>query len=231
MAKKKGRFGKFLGAIAGSPYERLLKQVDKLVVASANERMLAKNLEKLVSIPAENYDEQKIDEEEHDLILEAIEEADPEARTFPKLSDDDDPFYMGDAPNAPELKGKKRQNLDQLMKAKGNEFTGSFGRDEFEEYKNLMAQEFIKESDKAVRDGDHVANIGAVNRVFADVDEDISRVKKEITDETGMLDPNAEEELPDGYSIDEDGTEWFEDEDGYWWYREEGQEEWQPYDD
>ena len=117
------------------------------------------------------------------------------------------------------------------MKAKGNEFTGSFGRDEFEEYKNLMAQEFIKESDKAVRDGDHVANIGAVNRVFADVDEDISRVKKEITDETGMLDPNAEEELLDGYSIDEDGTEWFEDEDGYWWYREEGQEEWQPYDD
>ena len=52
-----------------------------------------------------------------------------------KLSDDNDPFYMGDAPNAPELKGKKRQNLDQLMKAKGNEFTGSFGRDEFEEYK------------------------------------------------------------------------------------------------
>ena len=47
-----------------------------------------------------------------------------------------------------------------------------------------------------------------VNRVFSDVDEDISRVKKEITEETGMEDPNAEEELPDGYSIDEDGTEW-----------------------
>ena len=231
MARKKGRFGKILGAIAGSPYDRLLKQVDKLVDASANDRMLAKNLEKLVSITAENYDEDKIDEEEHDLIIEAIEEADPEGRTFAKLSEDDDPFYMGDAPAAPELKGRKRQNLDKLMKAKGNEFVGSYGRDEFQEYKEKMAQEFLKESDKAIRDGDHVANIGVVNRVFADVDEDISRVKKEITEETGMEDPNAEEELPDGYSIDEDGTEWSEDEDGYWWYREEGQDDWQPYDE
>ena len=31
MAKKKGGFGRFLGAITGTPYERLLKQVDKLV--------------------------------------------------------------------------------------------------------------------------------------------------------------------------------------------------------
>ena len=31
MAKKKGGFGRFLGAIAGTPYERLLKQVDKIV--------------------------------------------------------------------------------------------------------------------------------------------------------------------------------------------------------
>ena len=53
MARKKRGLGKFLGAIAGSPYERLLKQVDKLVETSVNERMLAKNLEKLVSITAE----------------------------------------------------------------------------------------------------------------------------------------------------------------------------------
>ena len=76
MARKKRGIGKFLGAIAGSPYERLLKQVDKLVETSVNERMLAKNLEKLVTITATNYDEEKIDEEEHDLIIEAIEEAD-----------------------------------------------------------------------------------------------------------------------------------------------------------
>ena len=31
MAKKKGGFGRFLGAITGTPYERLLKQIDKLV--------------------------------------------------------------------------------------------------------------------------------------------------------------------------------------------------------
>jgi hypothetical protein len=119
------------------------------------------------------------------------------------------------------------------MKAKGNEFTGSFGRDEFEDYKAKMAQEFFKESDKAIREGDHVANIGAINRVFADADEDITRVKQEITEETGMLDPNSadEEEYPEGYSIDEDGTEWFEDEDGYWWYRLEGDEDWQPYEE
>ena len=155
--------GKIFGAIAGSPYERLLKQVDKLVEASVNDRMLAKNLQKLVSITAENYDEDKIDEEEHDLIIEAIEEVDPEGRKFPKMDEDDDPFYMGDAPDAPAIKGKKRQSLDDLMKAKGNEFTGRFGRDEFEDYKNKMAQEFLKESDDAIKKGDHVANIGAVN--------------------------------------------------------------------
>jgi len=233
MAKKKGRIGKIFGAIAGSPYERLLKQVDKLVETSVNERMLAKNLEKLVGITAQNYDEDKIDEEEHDLIIESIEESDPDGRTFAKLAEDEDPFYMGDVPDAPELKGKKRKNLDQLMKSKGNEFTGSFGRDEFNDYKNKMAQEFLKESDQAVRDGDHVANIGTINRVFADADEDISRVKKEISEESGMMDPNAEEEeeYPEGYSVDEDGTEWFEDEDGYWWYRMEGDEDWQPYDE
>ena len=96
-----------------------------------------------------------------------------------------------------------------------------------------MAQEFLKDSDKAIREGDHVANIGSINRVFADADEDISRVKQEITEETGMLDPNAEDEedYPEGYSVDEDGTEWFEDEDGYWWYRMEGDEDWQPYEE
>ena len=48
-----------------------------------------------------------------------------------------------------------------------------------------------------------------------------------------MLDPNSaeEEEYLDGYSIDEDGTEWFEDEDGYWWYRLEGEEDWEAYEE
>lgn len=231
MAKKKGRLGRIFGAITGSPYERLIKQVDKLVETSEDDRILGKNLVKLVKITGQNYQEQKIDEEEHDLIIEAIEEIDPQNRVFGKVSNDEDSFYMGDSPDAPELNLGKRKNLDQLMKSKGNEFTGSYGREEFEEFRSKMTQDFLDESDKAVRDGDHSANIGTVNRVFADVDDEVQQLKRSISEETGMEDPNAEDDLPDGYSIDEDGTEWFEDEDGYWWYRLVGEEEWLPHDE
>jgi hypothetical protein len=231
MAKKKGRLGRLFGAITGSPYERLMKQVDKLVETSEDDRTLGKNLVKLVKITGQNYEEEKIDEEEHDLIIEAVEDVDPQNRVFGKVSNDEDSFYMGDSPEAPELNLGKRKNLDQLMKSKGNEFTGSYGREEFQEFRNKMTQEFLEESDKAVRDGDHSANIGTVNRVFADADEEVQQLKRTISEETGMEDPNAEDDLPDGYSIDEDGTEWFEDEDGYWWYRLVGEDEWLPHDD
>ena len=87
---------------------------------------------------------------------------------------------MGDAPAAPELKGRKRQNLDTLMKAKKTNLSAVMAVDEFQEYKEKMAQEFLKESDKAIPDSDHVANIGVVNRVFSDVDEDIAMVKKKL---------------------------------------------------
>jgi hypothetical protein len=70
-----------------------------------------------------------------------------------------------------------------------------------------------------------------VNRVFADADEEVQQLKKSISEETGMEDPNAEDDIPDGYSIDEDGTEWFEDEDGYWWYRLVGEEDWLPHEE
>ena len=70
---------------------------------------------------------------------------------------------------------------------------------------------------------------------FADADEELDRLKQQISQESGMVDPNAEEEEEEeeveGYSIDENGVEWFEDEDGYWWFREEGQDDWQPYDE
>ena len=231
MAKKKGRLGRLFGAITGSPYERLIKQVDKLVETSEDDRILGKNLVKLVKITGQNYEEEKIDEEEHDLIIEAIEEVDPQNRVFGKVSDDEDSFYMGDSPEAPELKHGIRKNLDQLMKSKGNEFTGSYGRDEYQEFRDKMTQDFLQESDKAVREGDHSANIGTVNRVFADTDEEVQQLKKSISEETGMEDPNAEDDLPDGYSIDEDGTEWFEDEDGYWWYRLVGEEDWLPHEE
>ena len=223
--------GRLFGAITGSPYERLIKQVDKLVETSEDDSILGKNLVKLVKITGQNYEEEKIDEEEHDLIVEAIEEVDPQNRVFGKVSDDEDSFYMGDSPEAPELNLGKRKNLDQLMKSKGNEFTGSYGRDEYQEFRDKMTQDFLQESDKAVREGDHSANIGTVNRVFADADEEVQQLKKSISEETGMEDPNAEDDIPDGYSIDEDGTEWFEDEDGYWWYRLVGEEDWLPHEE
>ncbi len=240
MAKKKGGFGRFLGAITGTPYERLLKQVDKLVKDfDDDDRKLAKNLNKLVKMVGEQYEEENLDEEEHDLIIEAIEEVDPEGRSFGKLSEDDDSFYAGNVPDAPELKREKRANLDELMQSKGDEFTGSYGRDEFEEFKARISDDFIAESDDAIRQGDHQAEIVTENRVFADADEELDRLKQQISEESGMVDPNAEEEVEEvqeseeveGYSIDENGVEWFEDEDGYWWFREEGQDDWQPYDE
>ncbi|MBT61435.1 MAG: hypothetical protein CMA63_07800 [Euryarchaeota archaeon] len=238
MAKKKGGLGRFIGAITGTPYERLLKQVDKLVSEYGDdERKLGKNLKKLVSIVTDNYENENIDEEEHDLIIEAIEEVDPEGRSFQKVSDDEDSFYSGAVPDAPELNLGKRKNLDDLMQSKGNEFVGSYGRDEFEDFKARMSSDFFAESDEAIRKGDHQAENRQENRVFADEQEELERLKQQISQESGMVDPNAEDEDEDegedleGYSVDENGVEWFEDEDGYWWYREEGQDDWQPYDE
>ena len=75
MAKKKGGFGRFLGAITGTPYERLLKQIDKLVDQyDEDEEELANQLEAMVDQAGDAYEEEDIDEEEHDLIIEAIAE-------------------------------------------------------------------------------------------------------------------------------------------------------------
>ena len=240
MAKKKGGFGRFLGAITGTPYERLLKQVEKISEQfEDDEEELASQLDALVDTVGDAYEEETIDEEEHDLVIEAIEEADPEGRVFGKVGTEEDGFYAGDLPDAPELKLGKRANLDDLMRAKGDEFTGSFGRDEFDEFRERMTEEFYEESDNAIRQGDHQAEIRTTNRVFGGAETDVDDAKRRIAEESGIADPNAavEEEVEeedyddDSYSIDENGVEWFEDEDGYWWYREEGQTEWQPYDE
>ncbi len=240
MAKKRGGFGRFVGAIAGTPYERLLKQVEKLVDQfEDDEEELAAQLEALVDATGDAYEQETIDEEEHDLVIEAIEEAHPEGRVFGKLGGEEDAFYAGEIPDAPELKREKRVNLDELMRAKGDEFTGSFGRDEFDEFRERMTDEFYQESDNAIRQGDHQAEIRTTNRVFGGAESDVDDAKRRIAEESGMTDPNAVEEEPEpedeeydgNYSIDENGVEWFEDEDGYWWYREEGETEWQPYDE
>ena len=231
MAKKKGGLGRIFGAITGSPYERLLKQVEKLVKENkGNEGKLAKHLKKLVQIVSQNFKEENIDEEEHDLIIEAIEDADPNGRTFPKLSEEEDAFYSGDVPDAPELKRDKRKNLDDLMTASGKEFVGSYGRDEFDEFKARMTDEFYAESDEAIAAGDHQSEIRTEHRVFAGAEDDIDDIKKKFAEESGLVNPDEEEE-EEGYSVDENGVEWFEDEDGYWWYREPGQEDWQAYDE
>ena len=62
MAKKKGGFGRFLGAITGSPYERLQKQIDKVVSEAGSDKALAKTLKKLVKAIGQQYDEGNIDE-------------------------------------------------------------------------------------------------------------------------------------------------------------------------
>jgi hypothetical protein len=231
MAKKKGGLGRIFGAITGSPYERLLKQVEKLVKENkGNEGKLARHLKKLVQIVSQNFKEENIDEEEHDLIIEAIEEADPNGRSFPKLSEEDDAFYSGDAP-APELKRDKRKTLDDLMTASGKEFVGSYGRDEFDEFKARMTDEFYAESDEAIAAGDHQSEIRTEHRVFAGAEDDIDDIKKKFAEESGLANPDEEEDDDEGYSVDENGVEWFEDEDGYWWYREPGQDDWQAYDE
>ena len=192
MAKKKGGFGRFMGAITGTPYERLLKQVDKAVDQfEDDEEELAAQLEALVDAAGDAYEEENIDEEEHDLVIEAIEEADPEGRVFSKLGSEEDAFYAGDIPDAPELKREKRVNLDDLMRAKGDEFTGSFGRDEFDEFRERMTEEFYQESDNAIRQGDHQAEIRTANRVFGGAESDVDDAKRRIAEESGMADPNA----------------------------------------
>lgn len=233
MAKKKGGFGRLLGAITGSPYERLLKQIDKLVNDFGdNDKKMGNQLNKLVKVIAEQYDEENIDEEEHDLLIEAIEEVDPQGRRFEKLSEEEDSFYAGDVPDAPALKGGKKVNLDDLMRSRDDSFAGSFGRDEFEDFKARMSDEFVRESYEAVEAGDHhhSQELGGDHRVFGDADDELNKVKAEIAEESGLEDPNADEGDED-YYVDEDNCEWWKDDDGYWWFRPAGEDDWQPYEE
>ena len=247
MARKKGGFGRFLGALTGTPYEKLLKQVEKAVEEfDDDDKGLAKRLRRLVDETGDKYEDEEIDEEEHDLVIEAIEEADPRGRSFGKVTDEDS-FYSGDIPDAPELNTGKRVNLDDLMKSRGDEFLGSYGRDEFDEFRDKMTEEFFAEADAAIAQGDHEAEIRTDHRVFGGAESDVEDVKRRIAEEsdlpgskstpTPVQQPEPEvveeeyEDEDDGYSVDEDGTEWFEDEEGYWWYRPEGENDWIAYEE
>ena len=133
-------------------------------------------------------------------------------------------------PDSPKLNLGKRKNLDELMKAQGNEFTGSFGRDEFDDFKRTMAADFYADSDDAIAAGDHQAEIRTQNRVFADAEDGIDQLKRKMAEESG-LEHHVEEEEDENYYVDDDDVEWWKDDEGYWWYREPGEEEWQPHEE
>ena len=227
---KKGGFGRFLGGLAGKPYDRLMNQLEKIADGFSGAE-LAAECDKFVKVVRRTLDNEQIDEEEHDLIIEEVEEIHPDGKTYPRLGDDSEEFYDGDdIPDAPELDLGGTVNLDDLMKSKDGAFTGSFGRDEYEEYRQKMAEDFFKESDEAIASGDHegMESQDPGHRVFHDVEDEARDMKRQIAQEMGV--ETNEEEEDETYRVDEDGTEWWQDDDGAWWYRPQGKEDWFPYE-
>jgi hypothetical protein len=103
-----------------------------------------------------------------------------------------------------------------------------------------MTEDFIQESDDAVKAGDHQASVLSDARVFANVEEGVEDVKRQIALESGLSDPDAQpepesepvhEEDDGGITVDEDGVEWYEDEEGSWWYRDPGEPDWVLYEE
>ena len=227
---KKGGFGRFLGGLAGKPYDRLMNQLEKIADGFSGAE-LAAECDKFVKVVRRTLENEQIDEEEHDLIIEEVEEIHPNGKTYPRLGDDSEEFYDGDdIPDAPELDLGGTVNLDDLMKSKDGAFTGSFGRDEYEEYRQKMAEDFFKESDEAIASGDHegMESQDPGHRVFHDVEDEARDMKRQIAQEMGV--ETNEEEEDETYRVDEDGTEWWQDDDGAWWYRPQGEEDWFPYE-
>jgi len=226
---KKGGFGRFLGGLAGRPYDKLMNRLEKIAEEFTGDA-LATECDKFVKVVKRTHDDEQIDEEEHDLIIEEVEEIHPDGKTYSRLGDDSEEFYDGDEiPDAPELNVGRNVDLDQLMSSKSGSFTGSFGRDEYEEYRQKMAEDFFHESDEAVASGDHedLQSQDPGNRVFHDVEDEARDLKRQIAEEMGI---ETEKETDDSTRTDEDGTEWWQDDDGAWWYRPQGEEDWYPYE-
>lgn len=229
---KKGGFGKFLGGLGGRPYDRLMSRLEKNVKELSGDE-LAKELDRLVKIVRRTLEEEKINEEDHDLLMEEIEEVHPDGKTYPRLGDEGEDFFDGEnLPDAPDLELGKRENLDDLMKARDGAFMGSFGRNEYEEYRQQMAEEFFRESDEAIAAGDHYEMTAQdpSHRVFGDPEAEAAEVKRQIAIETGQV-SESETTPDDTYRVDEDGTEWWQDEEGQWWFRPQGEADWFPYDE
>ena len=229
---RKGGFGRFLGGIAGRPYDKLMNRLEK-IADEFEGGTLANECDKFVKVVRRTLDEEQIDEEEHDLIMEEVEEIHPDGKSYPRLGDDSEEFYDGDElPDAPELNLGSGVDLDQLMRSRDGAFTGSFGRDEYEEYRQQMAEDFFKESDEAIASGDHegMQSQDPGNRVFHDVEDEARDLKRQIAEEMGV-EVESEGEEAGETRVDEDGTEWWQDDDGAWWYRPQGEGDWYPYDE
>ena len=156
----------------------------------------------------------------------------PDGRTFPKLLDDSVDFYdEGNMPDAPDLELGGPVNLDELMRSSSDSFQGSWGSDEYDDYKRQMAEEFYKDSDEAIASGDHdqmQSQDPVAGRVFHNVEDTASEVKKDILREQGVDVDSEEEEEDEDYYVDDDDVEWWRDDDGAWWVRDAGQEDWYP---
>jgi len=232
MAGKKKGFGGFLGGLTGTPYDRLSRHIEK-TAANTKKGDLGKELTKIVKIVRREYEQENLDEEEHDLLVEDIETAYPGGRTFPKLLAESDELYDDEnMPDAPELELGGPVNLDDLMRGPSDTFQGSWGSDEYDDYKREMADEFYKDSDEAIASGDHEqmqSQDPVAGRVFHNVEDTASEVKKDILREQGVdVDSEEEEEEEEDYYVDDDNVEWWRDDNGAWWFREPGQDDWHP---
>jgi hypothetical protein len=232
MAGKKKGFGGFLGGLTGTPYDRLSRHIEK-TAANTKKGDLGKELTKIVKIVRREYEQENLDEEEHDLLVEDIETAYPGGRTFPKLLAESDELYDDEnMPDAPELELGGPVNLDDLMRGPSDTFQGSWGSDEYDDYKREMADEFYKDSDEAIASGDHEqmqSQDPVAGRVFHNVEDTASEVKKDILREQGVdVDSEEEEEEEEDYYVDDDNVEWWRDDNGAWWFREPGQDDWYP---
>ena len=233
MARKKKGLGGFLGSLAGTPYDRLSRHIEKTEEGTEIDE-LGRELNKIAKIVRREYEQENIDEEEHDLLIEAIEDVHPDGRTFSKLQSESEEDYdaenMPDAPE-PELGGPV--NLDELMRSRTDSFQGSWGSNEYDDYKRQMAEEFYKDSDEAVASGDHdqmQSQDPVAGRVFHDVEDTADEVKKNIMREQGEDVDEVEESDDEDYYVDDENVEWWRDDDGQWGYRTPGNDDWYPSD-
>jgi hypothetical protein len=230
VARKKKGFGKFLGSLTGSAYDRTIRQIDKVVGENEGDD-LDHELNGLARSVRRFFEEGNISAEEHDLLLEAIEEVHPEGTIFTKLEDEEEEVYdETNMPDAPELELGGPVNLDELMSSSGDG-QGSWGTDEYDDYKHKMADEFYRDSDDAIASGDHgrMRSQDPGHRVYHDVEEEAETVKREILEEQGVELPA--EEVDEDHYTDDDGVEWWKDDDGQWWYRPKGEQDWFPWDE